>query len=36
VTVGAQGTAYGTPDIHVIVNDNECQLGCTHSHVTFA
>ena len=36
VTVGAQRTADGTPDIRVIVNDNECQLGCTHSHVTFA
>jgi hypothetical protein len=35
VTVGAQRTAYGTTDIRVIVNDNECQLGCTHSHVTF-
>ena len=36
VTVGAQRTADGTPDIRVVVNDNECQLGCTHSHVTFA
>jgi len=36
VTVGAQRTADGTPDIRVVVNDNECQLGSTHSHVTSA
>jgi len=36
VTVGAQSTADGTPDICVVVNDNECQLGSTHSHVTSA